>query len=178
MSRCITICPIGPLEKGILKSIAKQISLRCGFICDISKEMEMPEYAYNVARCQYDSRVILKRLIQSCKDDTRLLAVTQVDLYVPILKYVYGLAQVGGRCSLISLHRLCPEFYDQPSDPALLLDRAEKTAIHELGHTLGLTHCRYQRCVMYSSTSIENTDFKNPDFCPTCFELFKWYLEM
>jgi len=138
----------------------------------------MPEYAYNVARCQYDSRVILKRLIQSCKDDTRLLAVTQVDLYVPILKYVYGLAQVGGRCSLISLHRLCPEFYDQPSDPALLLDRAEKTAIHELGHTLGLTHCRYQRCVMYSSTSIENTDFKNPDFCPTCFELFKWYLEM
>ncbi len=140
--------------------------------------MERPEYAYNVTRCQYDSRPILKRLIQYCKDDTKLLGVTQVDLYVPILKYIFGLAQVGGGCSLISLHRLCPEFYDQPSDPALLLERAEKTAMHELGHALGLTHCRELHCVMYSSTSIENTDFKNPDFCPTCFELFKWYLEI
>jgi archaemetzincin len=136
-----------------------------------------PKYAYNKTRLQYDSKLILKKLHHSCPHDTsRLIGVTHVDLYVPILKYVFGLAEVEGRCCLISIHRLRPEFYDQPPNPALLLERVEKTALHEIGHTLGLTHCRDRRCVMYSSTHIENTDFKQTDFCATCFELFKWYL--
>jgi predicted Zn-dependent protease len=45
-----------------------------------------------------------------------------------------------------------------------------------LGHSLGLTHCRNRRCMMYSSTNIEHTDFKASDFCPTCFELLKWHI--
>ncbi len=139
--------------------------------------MENPKYAYNETRFQYDSKLILKHLQKGCSDDTlRLIGVTHVDLYVPILKYVFGLAEVEGRCCLISIHRLRPEFYDQPPNPALLLERVEKTALHEIGHTLGLTHCRDRSCVMHSSTHIENTDIKQPDFCATCFELFKWYL--
>jgi archaemetzincin len=140
--------------------------------------MENPRYAYDDTRCQYNSKLIIKHLLdQSLQDSFRLLGITSVDLYVPILKFVFGLAQIQGKCSLISLHRLCPKFYDQPSDPDLLLARAEKTALHELGHTLGMTHCRDRRCVMYSSVRIEDTDSKQPDFCLTCFELFQWYLK-
>ena len=178
MSGCVTICPIGSVDREILEHIAKCISLRCGLTCRISMRMENPRYAYDDTRCQYNSKLIIKHLLdQSLQDSFRLLGITSVDLYVPILKFVFGLAQIHGKCSLISLHRLCPKFYDQPSDPDLLLARAEKTALHELGHTLGMTHCRDRRCVMCSSVRIEDTDSKQPDFCLTCFELFQWYLK-
>ncbi len=177
MSSCVTICPIGLVDEGILEHIAKCISIRCGLTCRISKGMGNPQYAYNDTRCQYNSKLILKRLLQqNLRGTHRLIGVTPVDLYVPILKFVFGLAQIQGKCSIISLHRLCPRFYDQPSNPDLLLARVEKTVLHELGHTFGITHCRDRRCVMYSSVRIEDTDAKQPDFCPTCFELFQWYL--
>ena len=178
MPRCVTICAVGLVDESLLEHLAECISTRCGLTCKISSRMESPEYAYNETRCQYNSKLILKHLLRQCPSDTlRFIGVTPVDLYVPILKFVFGLAQIEGQYSIISLHRLCPRFYDQPSNPELLLARLEKAALHELGHTFGITHCRDRRCVMYSSTRIEDTDFKQPDFCLTCFELFRWHLE-
>ena len=177
MSNLITMCPVGPVEKGILDYISKCISMRWGLACDVFTGMENPRYAYNSIRCQYDSKLILKRLIKECPQNIlKFIGITTVDLYVPILQFVYGLAQIEGKCSIISLHRLYPQFYDQPSNQNLLLDRAEKTVLHELGHTFGLIHCRDRRCIMYSSTRIEDTDYKQPDFCPTCSGLFEWHL--
>ena len=178
MSRCVTICPIGTIDRVILEHLIECISARCGIECRISPGMDNPNYAYNEARGQYDSKVILKYLVQNCPPNTlRMIGVTRVDLYVPILKYVFGLAQIDGPCAAISLHRLYPQFYDQPKNFNLLAERVEKTALHELGHTMGLTHCRRRQCVMYSSTRIEDTDFKQPFFCPTCLDLFEWRLK-
>jgi archaemetzincin len=178
VSRCFTICPIGSVDQGILKHLRMCISNNCDFVCRVSPALEHPDYAYDTGRRQYDSKSILKRLLECCPHDTlRFMGVTAVDLYIPILKYVYGLAQLEGRCSLISIHRLRPEFYEHPPNPDLLLSRVEKTALHELGHTFGLTHCRVRQCVMHSSTRIEDTDFKKPQFCPTCFELMRWYMK-
>lgn len=179
MSKCVTICPIGFVEKDILDTVVACIETRCGIECIISSScMENPKYAYDEGRCQYDSKLILKHLIECCPQDTlRFMGITHVDLFVQILKYVFGLSQVAGKCSIISIHRLRPQFYDDVSDPKLLKTRIEKTVLHELGHSLGLTHCRNRHCVMYSSTKIEHTDFKQSDFCPTCFELLKWYVK-
>lgn len=178
MTNSVTICPLGPVDEEILHYIAKCISTRCGLTCRISSSLENPQYAYNDIRFQYDSKLILKHLLQHIHHKTlRLIGVTSVDLYVPILQFVFGLAQIKGPCLIISLHRLNPKFYDQPANSAILMTRVEKTVLHELGHTFGLTHCRNRRCVMYSSTRIEDTDLKQPDFCPTCFELFQWYLK-
>lgn len=178
MSDGVTIYPVGLVDEGILEHIAKCISTRCGLNCRISPGMANPRYAYNESRCQYNSKLIIKRLLQQGSHDSlRLIGVTPVDLYVPVLKFVFGLAQIEGRCLILSLHRLWPQFYDQPPDPDLMLARVEKTALHELGHTFGMTHCRDRYCVMYSSTRIEDTDVKHAEFCPTCFELFRWLLD-
>lgn len=165
------------MDQAILEQLADHISTKCGLPCKVSSRMETPGYAYDKKRCQYNSKLILRHLIQSPHDSLRFMGVTHVDLYVPILKYVFGLAQVEGQCAVISIHRLRPEFYDDPPNPDLLIARAVKTALHELGHSLGLTHCRDRHCVMYTSSRIADTDLKRSGFCPTCLELFNWLLE-
>jgi archaemetzincin len=178
LSSCITICPIGPVDGEILQRISACILIRCGLSCDVAEKMPLPSYAYDDIRHQYNSKTILKRLIKESSYHTlKFIGLTPVDLYVPILKFVFGLAQIEGKYSVVSLHRLAPQFYDQPPNPILLLERLEKTVLHELGHMFGITHCRNRHCIMFSSTRIQDTDFKNPCFCPTCFELLSWHLK-
>ena len=96
------------------------------------------------------------------------MAVTTVDLYVPVLTYVFGEAQLDGKAAVVSTHRLRDELYGLPKNPQRLRERLEKEAVHELGHTFGLIHCHEPNCVMYTSTYAEEIDFKSTYFCETC----------
>ena len=100
----------------------------------------------------------------------RVLAVTGVDLYIPVLTFVFGQARLNGRCAVVSSFRLDNKFYGLPDNPALLQERLLKEAIHELGHTFGLLHCHDPECVMKSSTYVEEIDFKSSRFCERCFD--------
>ncbi|MBT7085582.1 MAG: archaemetzincin family Zn-dependent metalloprotease [Desulfobacterales bacterium] len=173
---CVTIRPIGPVEEYILEYLSEFIAERCNIKCLIDSEIEIPEFVYNKTRDQYNSKLIIKHLIENHPVDTnKFIGVTNIDLFIPILKYVFGIAQIEGNYSIISTHRLYPEFYDKPSNPGLFIERTKKTALHEIGHTFGLTHCRDLECVMHSSARIKDTDIKSSFFCPTCSDLFKWY---
>lgn len=97
-----------------------------------------------------------------------VLGVAQTDLYVPSLNFVFGEAHCPGKVALISLFRLNPEFYGQSYDKQLFYERAVKEAVHEVGHTLGLGHCKKHLCVMFFSNSIWDTDRKNTTFCTKC----------
>jgi archaemetzincin len=98
----------------------------------------------------------------------KVLAVASLDLFIPILTYVFGEAELGGRVSLVSYHRLAPERYGLPRNRPLLLDRTWKEAVHELGHAFGLIHCPIQQCVMHSSSYVEDIDLKGGHFCTSC----------
>jgi archaemetzincin len=112
---------------------------------------------------------MLERMRGYVRPDTwRLLGITPVDLYIPILTFVFGEAEMGGVCSLVSYHRLRQEFYGLPQDAPLLGRRLLTEAIHELGHTLELTHCQDYRCVMASSHAVEWIDLKEWTFCQEC----------
>ena len=101
-------------------------------------------------------------------DAARVLGVAGVDLFIPVLTYVFGEAQLDGRAAVVSTFRLDNELYGLPPDPALLYARLVKEAIHELGHTYDLLHCHRNRCVMASSTYVENIDLKSERFCDRC----------
>ena len=96
-----------------------------------------------------------------------------MDLYVPVLTFVFGEAQVGGKAAVVSSYRLRDELYGLPKNPERLKERLEKEAIHELGHTFDLIHCREPECVMYSYTYAEEIDFKSKNFCSTCSALLE-----
>jgi archaemetzincin len=103
----------------------------------------------------------------------KVLGVTSLDLFVPVLTFVFGEAQLNGTAALVSTFRLNETFYGFPPNEALLEERLIKEAVHELGHTFGLIHCRDFACVMHSSTSVEEIDVKGKEFCGSCRKILR-----
>lgn len=127
------------------------------------------DFAFDASRNQYASRALLGALLERRRDGAeRVLGVTGVDLFVPVLTFVFGEAQLGGTAAVVSTFRLAPDFYGLGRDPGLVQERLEKEAVHELGHTYGLVHCPDGLCVMRSSTYVEELDQKRLDFCMDC----------
>ena len=128
-----------------------------------------PELAFDASRGQYNSRILLGQLLHShSQDATRVLGVAGVDLFIPVLTYVFGEAQLDGRAAVVSAYRLDCQLYGLLPDRRLLFDRLCKEAIHELGHTYHLVHCQRHPCVMMSSTYVESIDLKSERFCARC----------
>jgi archaemetzincin len=97
-----------------------------------------------------------------------VLGVADVDLYSAIFTFVFGESRLGGNVAMMSLQRLRPELYGLPEDAQLLQERAQREALHEVGHLLGLVHCKHPDCVMRFSGSVEEVDLKSSRFCPAC----------
>jgi archaemetzincin len=97
----------------------------------------------------------------------KVLAITQEDLFIPIMSYVYGEAQLGGKACIISINRLKenPSFVNNHD---FYRDRLVKESIHELGHTFSLRHCRDQACIMHYSRTVRDVDKKAGTFCRYC----------
>jgi archaemetzincin len=135
------------------------------------REMAIPalDFAYNAERRQYGSTAVLEMLLRLCpRDAGKLLAVTDRDLFVPVLTFVYGLAQLGGCAGVFSLARLRQEFYGLPPNRKILVERAAKEALHEAGHMRGLVHCEERVCAMSLATDVRQIDSKHAAYCGRC----------
>lgn len=128
-----------------------------------------PDYAYDEDRKQFQSTEILRRIAGlGGLPDTRFLALTECDLFIPMLTFVFGQAQLGGSSALVSVARLRQEFYGQLPNEALLVRRLRKEVIHEVGHTFGLTHCLDRSCPMSLATAVRHIDDKSDILCSRC----------
>ena len=129
----------------------------------------VPPDSFEARRNQYYSTKILKAMLGDVPPDTlKLLGVTDMDLCIPILTYVFGEAQVGGAAAVVSLARLRQEHYGLPPDRPMLHERLRKECLHELGHTFGLFHCPSRDCVMHLSNTVLDVDIRGRDFCTGC----------
>ena len=161
---------IGAVEPGldVLEFLAASLARTFRTPCRIRPESIDLAFSLDANRRQYYSTAILQRMERAVDPDARVLGVTACDLYVPVLTFVFGEAQLDGNCAIVSTARLHEEFYGMPPRPDLLRERLLKEATHELGHTFGLRHCVDWRCVMASSHAVERLDVKTADFCKSC----------
>lgn len=164
--------PSGRIPLELLDELAAALAQVFHISCHVRTEPLDVSFAFDPRRNQYHSTTILQRLQSlAAGDNIHLLGITALDLYVPVLTFVFGEAQLDGRCALVSLHRLREEFYGLPPSNDRLHERLVKEAVHELGHTFGLRHCSDWRCVMTSSHAVERLDLKTARFCPTCHQV-------
>jgi archaemetzincin len=165
----ITLISFGYFENNFLETIAGAV--KSEFHCTVNlKEghADLSEF-YDQARRQYNGNDLLKLVdSMSFPDSIKAMGLFNVDLFIPILTFIFGQAFLNGRTGIASLYRFNNERYGMTGDNQFLIDRCIKEVIHELGHTFGLIHCHNPTCVMRSSTYVEDIDQKNQHFCLNC----------
>lgn len=169
----IDILRIGEPDPNVIQRIQENLNTnfaktRC---TQIANSLPIPKAAYNKAKHQYRSDIILDMILNYAAEEDvfdRVLGIADFDMFTPRLSFVFGEAECPGKAAVISLRRLRPEFYRKTANMEILVDRSTKGAIHELGHTAGLKHCANPFCIMYFSNSVFETDRKRSMFCNKC----------
>ena len=166
----ITIIPVACGSSLPLETV--RVRIQTAFRCTVavSEASVHLASAFDPSRHQYHSGDVLASLLSAFPGRGKLLGITGMDLFLPVLTFVFGQAQLNDRAAVFSTFRLRNEYYGLPPDAGLLIARSLKEGIHELGHTFGLHHCRDNPCVMNSSTYVEDIDIKPETFCMACLE--------
>lgn len=165
----LQLLPVGQFDARLLDWLRQALAEKFNVKAEILSPALDVGFAIHAERGQYHSSEILAQMQSYVTRDTwKLLGVTALDLYIPILTFVFGEAQVGGSSAIVSYHRLRQEFYGLPEDVDTLANRLLIEAVHELGHTLRLTHCEDYRCAMAASHAVEWIDIKDSGYCEAC----------
>ena len=160
----------GPAPALLTEGVAHAVTAEFGLPVKSHVPGERPVEAFDPRRGQHASGKILSWLdARTPPAARRVLGITDADLFIPILTFVFGEAQLHGRAAVVSTARLSG-IDVVPAPPAVLLARLMKESVHELGHTFGLVHCRTAGCAMARSASLRDVDAKTPHLCSECRE--------
>ena len=158
------------IDQGFLSELGGALSEALGLEAPVDGYLPLPRAAYDDRRVQYRGDGFLDTLAAHKNGGAPdiLLGLTGVDIFLPRLNFVFGVADRERAVAVVSVRRLYPEFYGADPDDALFRKRVLKEAVHELGHVLGLIHCDEPGCIMHFSNAIGDTDIKGPGFCEEC----------
>ena len=160
------------LLQNLIEELSKRFSTKIGVI---EININIDNY-FSMDRNQYFSTQIIAEVMKNTNQyNGKIIILTDADIYVPALTFIFGEAQLNGKHSIISVCRLHEEFYSGKSNDNILLERTIKETLHELGHNYGLRHCLNWDCVMHASHGIEEVDIKGNNYCSKCIGYIKDY---
>ena len=106
----IIITPIGDISAQLIESLGLEVERMFCLATESVVLLNNLEFALDTGRNQYHSTSILAELEQQAPSRAlKVLGITRVDLFIPILTHVYGEAQLGGRTCIVSTFRLNPD---------------------------------------------------------------------
>jgi archaemetzincin len=164
----IIISPIENIDACNYQLMGQEIHRTFGFQTQIKSLLQNVHFAYDLTRDQYHSTAILEKLASiSPSKAIKVVAITSVDLFIPILTHVYGEAQLAGKACIVSIYRL-QEGLSIAAIEKEFENRVLKEVLHELGHTFNLRHCNDKACIMHYCRSIKDVDRKSDQLCRYC----------
>ncbi len=134
---------------------------------------ELPKSAYYRPRRRYRADTLIDLLSEAAHKDpqgeVRYLGLTSVDISTSKDGHrdwgIFGLAFSPGSGAVISSFRL----KKSAKNPEHFAFRVANTAIHEVGHSLGLDHCDEATCPMRDAKgSVASTDDSSQVLGPEC----------
>jgi archaemetzincin len=139
------------------------------FRIEVLDRVPLPDWALNRARSRYRAEKLLTLLEQRLPEDGfRILGLTSSDISTTKGKYpdwgILGLATIDGRMCVISSFRTKRRVRSR--EHARI--RLGKTAVHEIGHTLGLKHCPNRGCLLEDARGTVLTTDREYDLCSDC----------
>ncbi len=165
----IGVAPVGKAMSFAAEVISAHISGYFSLPAECLPPLDMPRKTYDKQRLQYNAVGLLKAIEAiSFHGFHKVIAVLDVDIFIPIFTYVFGEARQGGKVALVSLYRLGKHPDGSSPEHSLVFERASKIALHELGHLFGLLHCMDERCLMHFSGGVEEVDQTPLNLCRYC----------
>lgn len=165
----LRVVTLGRPDLQFMRSLLARLSERVGLPCTLAEGRLIDPIPWIAGREQVDSERLLEHIESLPRDPTELtLCVSAHDIGNRVFSFFFGRARLEGQAAIVSLARLDPVFYGLPADPALILERALKEILHELGHNAGLQHCPDQSCLMHFSPDVEAIDRRGGDYCTAC----------
>ena len=151
------------VDEKIVERIIEAINREYPFLKVVNiRNTRLPLEAYNTTRKQYNASLILSRIEREKRADYALI-LTNSDLYANEMNYIFGEA-IFYSCAVLSIARL------------KTITLIQKEAIHEVGHILGLQHCKLP-CVMTFSNSVYEASKKSDSLCEKCKEKLQRYIK-
>ena len=164
----IIISPIENIDSCDYQLLGQEIHRIFGFQTEIKSLLQNVNFAYDLKRDQYHSTAILEKLASKLPSGAiKIVAITNEDLFIPILTHVYGEAQLAGKACIVSTFRL-QEGRSISTIGKKLENRIVKEVLHELGHTFDLRHCKDKTCITHYCRRIKDVDRKSDQLCRYC----------
>jgi len=165
----VELVKCGAVPPVVIRELRRDLALCLAHPVWISDQSIGIDVAFSPERQQYAADVLLRGLLDPVPHEgLRRIGIVSEDLFLSVFTHVFGNAQFNGQVAVASTYRLTPSYSDQPPDPQCLRLRLLKEVMHELGHTLGLVHCKVPWCVMSPSLDPDHVDLKDPAFCAIC----------
>jgi archaemetzincin len=167
--RSVQLTVLGSFPEAATSQIEEALRQQLSVEVLPTERRELPAEAYYAPRKRYRAEKLLSALEARQRKHLGQLGLTEVDISTTKGKVkdwgVFGLGVIGGDSAVISTHRLRR---DNPSAEVYRF-RIVTSAVHEVGHMLGLDHCTEPHCLMNDAEgSIRTVDTSTGALGPTC----------
>lgn len=171
--KVVVIQPLGDFSKEEALQVLEGIKELNPYTV-LNESIPFPEEAYYEPRNRYRADSLIGYLSSRIGEDSVIIGLSKKDISVTKDEFsdwgVMGLGYCPGNACIVSSFRLKKNNKNE---------QFYKVALHELGHTQGLTHCSDKTCLMRDAEGGNPLDDEK-DFCPSCKKKLKaknWILE-